>query len=88
MSGGSRGGGPPRRLPWHRPGWGTRDPREALSLQGRRGPAANAGTRAAANATSKGASCYRPGATTSTHWPLARALSVASYIASTVTIGR
>ena len=89
VSGASHGGPPAPRRRGSSRGWGTCDPREALSLEVPRGPPrANARTRAATIARTKGASCYWPGATTSTHWPLARALRVASYIASTVTIGR
>ena len=65
------------------------DPREALGSQALRGPPkASGGTAASTIATATGASCYWPGITTSTHWPRARALRVASYIASAVTIGR
>ena len=62
---------------------------EGEEQRSRRAASVSRATRRAPAASASGpASCYWPGATTSTHWPFARALRVASYIASTVTIGR
>ena len=85
-------GAPAPRLRWRSRGWGTRDPREALGWHLRpaqgHGRRATALSRPAAVARTPGVSCYWPGSNTSTHCPFTRALRVASYIASAVTIGR